>query len=48
MDKLKRIVVNIVAWITVAAMDAIIIGLLLLAAGLVWGGVLTVWQMTMT
>ena len=48
MDKLKKTVVNIVALLTVAVLVMIAIGLLLLAAGLVWGGVLTVWQMTIT
>ena len=41
--KLKKAVVNIVAWLIVAVMDAIIIGLLLMAVGLVWSGVLSIW-----
>ena len=48
MDKLKKVVVNIVALLIVAVLVMIAIGVLLLAAGLVWNGVLTVWQMTMT
>ena len=48
MDKLKKVVVNIVALLIMAGLVAIAIGLLLLAVGLVWGGLLTVWQTTMT
>ena len=43
MDKLKKTVINIVAWLIMAALVMIAIGLLLLAVGLVWKGVLAVW-----
>ena len=45
MDKLKKTVVNIVALLIVAVLVAIAIGLLLVVAGLVWNGVLSVWNM---
>ena len=45
MDKLKKIVVNIVALLIVAVLVAIAIGLLLVVAGLVWNGVLSIWNM---
>ena len=48
MDKIKKVVVNIVALLVVAVLVAIAVGLLLVVAGLVWSGVLTVWQMAMT
>lgn len=44
MDKLKEVVTNIVAWLVMALLVMIAIGLLLLAAGLVWNGVLSVWH----
>ena len=44
MDKLKEVATNIVAWLVMALLVMIAIGLLLLAAGLVWNGVLSIWN----
>ena len=44
MEKLKKTVINIVAWLIMAVLVAIAVGLLLVVAGLVWSGVLSIWS----
>ena len=45
MDKLKSIITNIVVIILILLMGAILIGIALFIAGLVWNGALMIWGM---
>ena len=47
MDKLKSIITNIAVIILLLLMVAILIGIALFIAGLVWNGALTIWDVVL-